>query len=83
MTPRQSRTKRTPINKGNLQNYETKPRSALFSVETSLRRVSVASGLQRRPPERAMALDEFTTWKWISLQHTARHYPFEAAAGLQ
>jgi len=26
------------------------------------------------------ALDEFTTWKWISVQHTPRHYPFEAAA---
>jgi aldehyde dehydrogenase (NAD+) len=24
------------------------------------------------------ALDEFTTWKWISVQHTPRHYPFEA-----
>jgi len=23
------------------------------------------------------ALDEFTTWKWISVQHTPRHYPFE------
>lgn len=23
------------------------------------------------------ALDEFTTWKWISVQHKARHYPFE------
>jgi acyl-CoA reductase-like NAD-dependent aldehyde dehydrogenase len=23
------------------------------------------------------ALDEFTTWKWISVQHTTRHYPFE------
>lgn len=23
------------------------------------------------------ALDEFTTWKWISVQHGARHYPFE------
>jgi Aldehyde dehydrogenase family len=23
------------------------------------------------------ALDEFTTWKWISVQHSARHYPFE------
>lgn len=27
------------------------------------------------------ALEEFTTLKWISVQHTPRHYPFEAAAG--
>ena len=26
------------------------------------------------------ALDEFTTWKWISVQHKTRHYPFELAA---
>ena len=26
------------------------------------------------------ALDEFTTWKWISVQHKKRHYPFELAA---
>ena len=26
------------------------------------------------------ALDEFTTWKWISVQHKQRHYPFEAVA---
>lgn len=27
------------------------------------------------------ALEEFTTLKWVSIQHTRRHYPFEAAAG--
>jgi aldehyde dehydrogenase (NAD+) len=27
------------------------------------------------------ALEEFTTLKWISVQHKPRHYPFEAAAG--
>jgi aldehyde dehydrogenase (NAD+) len=26
------------------------------------------------------ALEEFTTLKWVSVQHTPRHYPFEAAA---
>jgi vanillin dehydrogenase len=26
------------------------------------------------------ALEEFTTLKWVSVQHTRRHYPFEAAA---
>lgn len=26
------------------------------------------------------ALEEFTTLKWVSVQHTTRHYPFEAAA---
>jgi acyl-CoA reductase-like NAD-dependent aldehyde dehydrogenase len=38
-----------------------------------------ASGIGRLNGQ--WALDEFTTWKWISVQHTARHYPFEAAAG--
>lgn len=28
------------------------------------------------------ALDEFTTMKWISVQHKLRHYPFEAARAL-
>ncbi len=27
------------------------------------------------------ALEEFTTLKWISVQHKQRHYPFEVAAG--
>jgi len=27
------------------------------------------------------ALEEFTTLKWISVQHRQRHYPFEVAAG--
>ncbi len=27
------------------------------------------------------ALEEFTTLKWISVQHKPRHYPFEVAAG--
>ena len=27
------------------------------------------------------ALDEFTTFKWISVQHKKRHYPFEEIAG--
>jgi len=27
------------------------------------------------------ALDEFTTFKWISVQHKKRHYPFEEVAG--
>ena len=27
------------------------------------------------------ALEEFTTLKWVSVQHTRRHYPFELAAG--
>ncbi len=27
------------------------------------------------------ALDEFTTFKWISVQHKQRHYPFEEVAG--
>lgn len=27
------------------------------------------------------ALEEFTTLKWISVQHTPRHYPFEPPAG--
>jgi acyl-CoA reductase-like NAD-dependent aldehyde dehydrogenase len=27
------------------------------------------------------ALEEFTTLKWISVQHKQRHYPFETAAG--
>jgi aldehyde dehydrogenase (NAD+) len=27
------------------------------------------------------ALEEFTTLKWISVQHKQRHYPFENAAG--
>jgi len=26
------------------------------------------------------ALEEFTTLKWVSVQHTPRHYPFEAAS---
>jgi vanillin dehydrogenase len=26
------------------------------------------------------ALEEFTTWKWISVQHKQRHYPFEVVA---
>ncbi len=26
-------------------------------------------------------LEEFTTLKWVSVQHKKRHYPFEAAAG--
>jgi len=26
------------------------------------------------------ALEEFTTLKWISVQHKARHYPFELVA---
>ncbi len=26
------------------------------------------------------ALDEFTTWKWVSVQHKPRHYPFEVPA---
>ena len=26
------------------------------------------------------ALEEFTTLKWISVQHTVRHYPFEPQA---
>lgn len=34
-----------------------------------------ASGIGRLNGQ--WALDEFTTWKWISVQHTARHYPFE------
>jgi vanillin dehydrogenase len=38
-----------------------------------------ASGIGRLNGQ--WALDEFTTWKWISVQHTARHYPFEGAAG--
>jgi acyl-CoA reductase-like NAD-dependent aldehyde dehydrogenase len=25
------------------------------------------------------ALEEFTTWKWVSVQHKPRHYPFEVA----
>jgi vanillin dehydrogenase len=27
------------------------------------------------------ALEEFTTLKWVSVQHTPRHYPFEPASG--
>jgi aldehyde dehydrogenase (NAD+) len=27
------------------------------------------------------ALEEFTTLKWVSVQHSPRHYPFEAAGG--
>ena len=27
------------------------------------------------------ALEEFTTLKWVSVQHTPRHYPFEPAGG--
>jgi vanillin dehydrogenase len=26
------------------------------------------------------ALEEFTTWKWVSVQHKLRHYPFEIVA---
>jgi aldehyde dehydrogenase (NAD+) len=26
------------------------------------------------------ALDEFTTMKWVSVQHKPRHYPFEPAS---
>jgi acyl-CoA reductase-like NAD-dependent aldehyde dehydrogenase len=37
-----------------------------------------ASGLGRLNGK--WALDEFTTWKWISVQHKTRHYPFELAA---
>ena len=35
-----------------------------------------ASGIGRLNGQ--WALDEFTTWKWISVQHTPRHYPFES-----
>ena len=27
------------------------------------------------------ALEEFTTLKWVSVQHTPRHYPFEPTPG--
>ena len=38
-----------------------------------------ASGIGRLNGQ--WALEEFTTLKWVSVQHTPRHYPFEAAAG--